>query len=200
MMLSISWYCYECQHSLIKQMYLDNILTGTFHRSEKSAVQNRLLVKDMVTWGKRDSLTPNNMAVKMQPRSRWTTMEAMSESQSLLTLVTDTLSIRARFDKVTQEDAPSGRQAREWSPTRNLSLKMGCQWLLLINPTDLHNARTGGFTCRFVRSSSSNLGHHQARDLGGKLQQVREFLRHGAGGCISKNLEHAGQHIKSCRH
>lgn len=101
-----------CQHSLIKQVYLDNIFTRTFHRTEKSAVQNRLLVKDMVTWGKWDSLTPNNMAVKMQLRSRWMTMEeAMLGSQSLLILVTDTLSIRARFDKVTQEAASWVRQA-----------------------------------------------------------------------------------------
>lgn len=41
------------------------------------------------------------------------TMEAMSESQSLLTLVTVILSIRARCDKVTQEVASSGRQAGE---------------------------------------------------------------------------------------
>lgn len=59
--------------------------------------------------------------------------------------------------------------------------------------------KSEGFTCRFVRSSSSNLGHHQARDLGGELQQVGEFLRHGAGWCISKNLEQGGLHIKSCR-
>lgn len=35
----------------------------------------------------------------------------MLESQSLLILVTDTLSIRARFDKVTQEAASRVRQA-----------------------------------------------------------------------------------------
>lgn len=31
---------------LIKQPYLDNIFTGAFYRTEKIAVQERLLVKD----------------------------------------------------------------------------------------------------------------------------------------------------------
>lgn len=53
------------------------------------------------------------------------------------------------------------------------------------------NLKVGGLTCGLVGGSSSNFSHHESRNLGGELQQVRELLRHGAGRGVPKHLQHS---------
>lgn len=43
-------------------------------------------------------------------------------------------------------------------------------------------------TCRFIRRSPSDLGHHQSGHLSGELQEVGELFMHGAWRSIPEHL------------